>query len=156
MTAHSLPARRSQNRNDRRETAKQYGAEHRHRQRDHGDDTVFVTGDCPCAGSNPAIPAATPASSRPMTATIVHCRRREHHIHSRCPLFNDERDQTEQHAAHNKTAQRQFHKPSGNNSNTGEIKAKARSEVGRNFTFADKEIQQRLIPLNSSTVAGLI
>ncbi|CNT66446.1 Uncharacterised protein [Salmonella enterica subsp. enterica serovar Bovismorbificans] len=32
---------------------------------------VFVSGDCPCAGSNPAIPAATPASSRPMTATIA-------------------------------------------------------------------------------------
>ena len=118
---------------------------------------VFESGNCPSAGSNPAMPAATPASSRPMTATIAPIAAGGNMTSSQpVPAFLTMKETRQNRTPHIMKPPSATSYPNGSNSSTGEINAKLEPRYAGILPLQIKRYSNVPMPLNSRTVAGLM
>ena len=132
-----------QNRDDRQEATEQHGTEYRYRQRDQRNQHGFAVGRTAFSGQQAGhIGGDTRQLQTNDGDNRAHRCRGEHHVEpAGARAFHNQRHDAEQHAAQDKSAQRDLITQWQQQQHRRD-KGKTGTEVGGNFAFTDKEINQ--------------
>ena len=130
-----------ENRDDAHEAAEGNGADNAHSQREHGNSDVdhvdFITGQA-CHVSCNRCQLQTDNSNN-----CAHCCRREDDINPfGTYAVDNQREKHEQQTENNEAGLCMIIGGGGHNQQYGRNKGKAGTEIGRNFTFSDKDVEQ--------------